>query len=194
MGHAGRFGGEKRGTGVSVATAVGDEVAYVRARFAVDPSTPTRFADAWTAPMGAIEEDESELIDAVADCLSVGLPIDAAVASWRSGSLQITNHDSDDDEDDTDVYDDDAETGVYDLNRPVKRRVEPARQGLRGHVAVVPVTVAPTGCVSWMRWPAGQLAEDICVQHGTALGVAAQAGNGTSWAPPAPMTWSTNVH
>jgi hypothetical protein len=116
MGHAGRFGGEKRGTGVSVATAVGDEVAYVRARFAVDPSTPTRFADAWTAPMGALEEDESELIDAVADCLSVGLPIDAAVASWRSGSLQVIDQgqgQGNDDEDDTDVYDDDGETGVY---------------------------------------------------------------------------------
>jgi hypothetical protein len=117
MGHAGRYGGEKRGTAVSVATAVGDEVAYVRARFAVDPSTPTRFADAWTAPTGALEEDESELIDAVADCLSVGLPIDAAVASWRSGSLQIIDQENDE-EDDTDVYDEDAETGVYEPLSP----------------------------------------------------------------------------
>ena len=115
MGHAGRFGGEKRGTGVSVATAVGEEVAYVRARFAVDPSTPTRFADAWTAPTGAIEEDESELIDAVADCLSVGLPLDAAVASWRSGALQVSAEDEDEP---TDVFgfddEDDDDTAVYD--------------------------------------------------------------------------------
>ena len=92
------------------AGSVEEEVAYARARFAVDPSTPSRLSSAWIAPAGTMEEDESELIDAVADCLSVGLPIDAAVASWRSGSLQIIEHD---DEDDTDVYDEDAETSVY---------------------------------------------------------------------------------
>jgi hypothetical protein len=68
------------------AGAASDEVAHARARFAVDPATPTRLADAWSAPTGATEEDESEFVDAVADCLSVGLPLDAAVASWRAGT------------------------------------------------------------------------------------------------------------
>jgi hypothetical protein len=104
----------------SAAGSVGEEVAYARARFAVDPSTPARLADAWTAPSGAIEEDESELIDAVADCLSVGLPLDAAVASWRSGSLQVS--DSDDEEDDTGVHDDDDVTDVYDPRQATGRR------------------------------------------------------------------------
>jgi hypothetical protein len=106
----------------SAAGSVGEEVAYARARFAVDPSTPSRLADAWTAPSGTIEEDESELIDAVADCLSVGLPLDAAVASWRSGSLQVS--DRDDEEDDTGVFDDDDDvTDVYDPRPTGRRRI-----------------------------------------------------------------------
>src|SRR5579863_3973 len=99
MGHSGN--GRRGRDGITVGS-VFDEVAHVRARFAVDPSTPARLADAWTAPTGAIEEDESELIDAVADCLSVGLPLDAAVASWRAGSLQTSGHDDEDDEPDVD--------------------------------------------------------------------------------------------
>jgi hypothetical protein len=94
----------------------GEEVAHVRARFAVDPSIPARFDDAWTAPTGNIEEDESEFVDAVADCLSVGLPIDAAVASWRAGTLEVSSEDEEEDEDeddDTTVFED-ARTGVYD--------------------------------------------------------------------------------
>jgi hypothetical protein len=88
---------------LGVAGSAKEEIAHVRARFGVDPAT-ARLAldDAWTAPVG-MEEDESELLDAVADCLSVGLPMEAALASWRSGSLESTD-DSDDD---------DAETGVY---------------------------------------------------------------------------------
>jgi hypothetical protein len=96
-----------------VGASVGDEVAHVRARFGVDPSTPSRLADAWTAPTGPIEEDESEFIDAVADCVSVGLPVDAAVASWRSGTLQVASDDDDDDEED-----EDADTDVYDPHKP----------------------------------------------------------------------------
>jgi hypothetical protein len=108
--------------------AVGVEVAYARARFAVDPSTPARLSSAWIAPTGTMEEDESELIDAVADCLSVGLPIDAAVASWRSGSLQVSDQVDDADEEDvTDVYgeddDTDVDTGVYDPRHTGRRRI-----------------------------------------------------------------------
>jgi hypothetical protein len=96
--------------------AVDEELAHVRARFAIDPSTPSRLADAWKAPTGTTEEGESELIDAVADCLSVGLPIDAAIESWRAGSLEVSDREDDDvddeEEDDTDFFDD-AETGVF---------------------------------------------------------------------------------
>lgn len=87
-----------------------EEVAHVRARFAVDPSTPSRLDDAWTSPTGTMEEDESEFLDAVADCLSVGLPMDAAVASWRSGLLEQRDDDAEDDED--------AETDVWDPHTP----------------------------------------------------------------------------
>jgi microcystin degradation protein MlrC len=89
----------------------------VRARFAVDPGMPARLANAWTAPTGTVEEDESEFVDAVADCLSVGLPLDAAVASWRSGAMVVDS--DDEDEEDTDVFDD-AATGVYDPRQPAR--------------------------------------------------------------------------
>jgi len=115
-GKMGRLGKGFDGRRGEVASgAVGDEVAHVRARFAVDPATPTRLADAWTAPTGTLEEDESEFLDAVADCLSVGLPIDAAVASWRSGSLEVAAAEEDDDQDDdedTTVFEED-DTRVY---------------------------------------------------------------------------------
>ena len=120
----GRYG-EWRVTGEGAVGSVGqveEEVAYARARFAVDPATPARLADAWAAPTGATEEDESELIDAVADCLSVGLPLDAAVASWRSGSLQVSDRD-DDDEDDTDVFGDEEKTDVYERHSTARRRI-----------------------------------------------------------------------
>jgi hypothetical protein len=92
----------------------GEEVAHVRARFAVDPSTPARFDHAWTAPTGNVEEIESEFVDVVADCLSVGLPLDAAVASWRSGTLEVSSEsqDDEDEDDDTSVFDE-ARTGIY---------------------------------------------------------------------------------
>jgi hypothetical protein len=124
MGHSGygRFGGERGERGDVAAGSVGEEVAHVRARFAVDPATPTRLADAWTAPTGATEEDESEFVDAMADCLSVGLPIDAAVASWRSGTLEVTSESEEDDDDETGVFGEDEDTAVYDTHRPSGRR------------------------------------------------------------------------
>jgi hypothetical protein len=95
--------------------AAGEELAHMRARFAVDPSTPSMLADAWTSPTGALEEDESEFLDAVADCLSVGLPLYAAVASWRLGTLEVAaSQDTGDDaeEDDTSVFEED-DTSVF---------------------------------------------------------------------------------
>jgi hypothetical protein len=64
------------------------ELARVRARFGLDPDVPSSvLARAWTPPAGIVEEDEAEFVDAVADCVSVGLPLAAAVVSWASGVL-----------------------------------------------------------------------------------------------------------
>jgi hypothetical protein len=64
------------------------ELARVRARFGLDPEVPSSvLAHAWTPPAGTVEEDEAEFVDAVADCVSVGLPLTAAVVSWASGVL-----------------------------------------------------------------------------------------------------------
>jgi hypothetical protein len=72
-------------TGVKTARA---ELARVRARFGIDPAIPSRLlARAWTSPSGVVEADEAEFVDALVDCLSVGLPLNAAVASWTSGAL-----------------------------------------------------------------------------------------------------------
>jgi hypothetical protein len=61
-----------------------------------------------------MEEDESEFLDAVADCVSVGLPVDAAVASWRSGTLEQT----DDEEDAEDEWAENADTNVWSKPAP----------------------------------------------------------------------------
>ena len=64
------------------------ELARIRARFGLDPAAPLPLlARAWTSPTGAVEEDEAEFVDALADCVSVGLPLTAAVVSWVSGDL-----------------------------------------------------------------------------------------------------------
>jgi hypothetical protein len=113
--------GEGRDARWSVAarSVAGEEVAHLRARFGVDPSTPAKLADAWTAPTGATEEDESEFLDAVADCLSVGVSMEAAVASWRAGNLEVgaPKERDDEDDDDTTVFEEER-TGVYDPHRP----------------------------------------------------------------------------
>ena len=76
------------------------ELARVRARCSVDPAVVSGvLAEAWTSPTGAVEDDEAEFVDALADCLSVGVPLGAAVASWVSGAL------AHDDARDEDVYD-----------------------------------------------------------------------------------------
>jgi len=74
------------------------QLVRVRARFGVDQATSIgTLPEPWTSPSGAVEEDEAEFADALADCLSVGLPLGAAVASWVSGDLA---HDSEADEGD----------------------------------------------------------------------------------------------
>jgi hypothetical protein len=72
-------------TGVETARV---ELARVRARFGLDPEIPSQlFADAWTSPSGVVEEDEAEFVDAMADCMSAGLPLGAAIMFWASGAL-----------------------------------------------------------------------------------------------------------
>lgn len=72
-------------TGVETARV---EFARVRARFGGDPQIPAQlFAGAWTSPSGATEEDEAEFVDAMADCMSAGLPLGAAIMFWASGAL-----------------------------------------------------------------------------------------------------------
>jgi hypothetical protein len=73
------------------------ELARVRARFGLDPDVPVSvLAHAWTPPVGSVEDDEAEFVDAVADCVSVGLPLTAAVASWASGVLAREDESDDD--------------------------------------------------------------------------------------------------
>jgi hypothetical protein len=82
------------------------ELARVRARFGVDPANaPLLFAGAWTSPSGAVEEDEAEFVDALADCVSAGLSLGAAVEFWASGALARG-------EDDDQGNDDDGELGA----------------------------------------------------------------------------------
>lgn len=78
-------GGDSQPTDLELVRA---EIDRIRARFGVDPALPRRMlAGAWSAPSGAIEEDEAELVDALADCLSVGLHLGDAVVSWSIGGL-----------------------------------------------------------------------------------------------------------
>jgi hypothetical protein len=99
------------------------ELARVRARFGLDPAIPSRLlAGAWISPYGGVEEDEAEFVDALADCVSAGLSLDAAVASWASGGLA-----SDDDEDDEDEEDDDDQPDGTDLVAAHRQPAGPPR-------------------------------------------------------------------
>jgi hypothetical protein len=64
------------------------ELARLRAKFGTDPAAAgASLAEAWMSPTASMEEDEAEFIDAVADCLGAGLPLDAALACWDRGEL-----------------------------------------------------------------------------------------------------------
>jgi hypothetical protein len=90
-----REGGADDDEGDLEAETLRAELARVRARFGLDPDAPLGVPDvplgvlarAWVSPSGAVEEDEAEFIDALADCVSVGLPLTAAVVSWATGGL-----------------------------------------------------------------------------------------------------------
>jgi hypothetical protein len=76
------------------------ELARLRAKFGADPAIAgTSLEDAWMSPTAAMEEDEAEFIDAVADCLGVGLSLDAALNCWDSGGLFYDDGDGDDADD-----------------------------------------------------------------------------------------------
>lgn len=63
------------------------DLARVRARFGVDPALAGRsLAPAWRSD-AALEEDEAEFVDTVADCLGAGLSLDDALACWDTGEL-----------------------------------------------------------------------------------------------------------
>ena len=64
------------------------ELARLRAKFGADPAiAQVSLDEAWMSPTAAMEEDEAEFIDAVADCMGVGLSLDAALNCWDSGGL-----------------------------------------------------------------------------------------------------------
>lgn len=64
------------------------ELARLRAKFGVDPvDRRASLDDAWMSPTAPTEEDEAEFVDAVADCLGVGLSLDAALTCWDAGGL-----------------------------------------------------------------------------------------------------------
>jgi hypothetical protein len=72
------------------------ELARVRARFGLDPEVPSSvLAHAWTPPAGTVEEDEAEFVDAVADCVSVGLPLGGGVVCGPGG-VRARAHDAED--------------------------------------------------------------------------------------------------
>jgi hypothetical protein len=75
------------------------QLARVRARFGLDPAIPSQVLDEpWTSPGGTVEADEAEFADALADCLSAGLPVNAALASWMSGGLASDEEEEDEEE------------------------------------------------------------------------------------------------
>jgi hypothetical protein len=74
------------------------QLAQVRSKFAMDPVQDAQQAldDAWISPSAVREEDEAEYVDAVADCLGAGLPLEAALSCWDSGELAYESDDDDD--------------------------------------------------------------------------------------------------
>jgi len=75
------------------------ELARLRAKFSADPAVEgASLDDAWTSPTAAMEEDEAEFLDAVADCLGVGLSLDEALDCWDAGGLLSEPGDGDSDD------------------------------------------------------------------------------------------------
>lgn len=87
-------GKRKSGDGITEAEAAMDaaehltrDLARVRAKFGMDPVlAPRSLAAAWTTET-AMEEDEAEFVDTVADCLGAGLSLEDALTCWDTGGL-----------------------------------------------------------------------------------------------------------
>lgn len=74
------------------------DLARVRARFGMDLALPRPALDAaWTTDV-IEEEDEAELVDALADCVGAGLSLESALTSWDSGALAADDEDAADDD------------------------------------------------------------------------------------------------
>ncbi len=93
-----RGNGDDGEVGPSANETVRGELERVRAHYGLDPATgsPRYLAGAWTSPTGETEENEAEFVDAMADCVSAGVPLAAAVASWSSGALARVDDEIDD--------------------------------------------------------------------------------------------------
>jgi len=102
------------------------DLARVRAKFGVDPALAGRsLATAWRSET-ALEEDEAEFVDTVADCLGAGLSLDDALNCWDTGDLIYTAADESSGFDgDLDREDEAGETG------PIA--VAPARHSSAAH-------------------------------------------------------------
>jgi hypothetical protein len=87
-------GGE--GSEIGPAEHLARQLARVRSKFGMDPAATRRsFKDAWLSPT-VLEEDEAEFIDAVADCLGAGLPLEAALTCWDTGELALAADEEED--------------------------------------------------------------------------------------------------
>lgn len=73
------------------------DLARVRANFGADPVLAGRSLEmAWKSE-AAVEEDEAEFVDTVADCLGAGLSLEDALSCWDTGDLvyQAADHEVD---------------------------------------------------------------------------------------------------
>lgn len=70
------------------------DLARVRAKFAMDtpPGAPS-LTGAWMSEM-AVEEDEAEFVDTLADCLGAGLSLQDALTCWETGDLAADDADA----------------------------------------------------------------------------------------------------
>ena len=109
------------------------DLARVRAKFGVDPALAGRsLAAAWRSET-ALEEDEAEFVDTVADCLGAGLSLDDALNCWDTGDLVYTAADESSGSDgDLDRQD---ETDGTDETRTIV--VAPARHSSAAHRVLV---------------------------------------------------------
>ena len=112
------------------------DLARVRAKFGLDPVLAGRsLATAWRSET-ALEEDEAEFVDTVADCLGAGLSLDDALNCWDTGDLVYTAADESSGSDgDLDRQDDPNDPDGTDETRTIV--VAPARRSSAAHRVLV---------------------------------------------------------